>query len=192
MADDNLSKTLPLPTNRDIFLSEEVTEKSMVEITKRIIEINAEDAYFFKLYNINNLEYKSPPIKIYIDSPGGAVYNCFGLLSIMDKSKTSIHTIVTGHAMSCGFMILIHGHKRFAYELATPLYHQVSGGAYGETKSMEERMTEVKRLQKKVEELTFKKTKITKERLQKVYESKIDWYMTAQEALKLGVVDEII
>ena len=63
-------------------------------------------------------------IKIYIDSYGGQVYQCFGLIGVME-SKTEIHTVCSA-AMSCGFIILINGHKRFAYRHATPLYHRVS------------------------------------------------------------------
>jgi ATP-dependent Clp protease protease subunit len=76
-----------------------------------------------KIYEVHDLEYKPKPIKIHIDSYGGAVYQCFGLLGIIKSSKTTIHTLVTGCAMSCGFLIAIAGHKRFAYEKSTYLYH---------------------------------------------------------------------
>jgi ATP-dependent protease ClpP protease subunit len=51
---------------------------------------------------------------------------------------------------------------------------------------------ESKRLQRELEKMTLKKTKITKTILKANREKKIDWFMTADEALKLGVVDEII
>jgi ATP-dependent Clp protease protease subunit len=89
-------------------------------------------------------------------------------------------------------MIAICGHKRFCYPLSTPLYHQVSGGMWGTLKQMEEDIQETKRLQKKIEEIVLSKTKITKEKLEKVYKRKTDWYITAKEALKLGIVDEVI
>ena len=136
--------------------------------------------------------YKPQPIKLYIDSYGGAVYQCFGLLGIIDKSATPIHTIVTGAAMSCGFMILISGHRRFGYSHSTPLYHQVSVGFYGKIKDMEERLEETKRLQKKIEELTLERTSISKKKLKDILKNKIDWYMNVEEALELGVIDEII
>ena len=110
----------------------------------------------------------------------------------MEKSKTPIHTIVTGAAMSCGFMILIHGHRRFAHKYSTPLYHQVSGGVIGTVKQMEERLEESKRLQKQIENMTIEKTKITRKKLKEIYDGKVDWFMSAEEALELGVVDEIL
>jgi ATP-dependent Clp protease protease subunit len=115
----------------------------------------------------------------------------------MEKSATPIHTYVTGAAMSCGFVILIHGHKRFGYRHSTPLYHQVSTGFWGTgfwgtVADMEDKLTEAKRLQKKIEDMTIERTKITASKLDKIYKRKTDWYMSAEEALKLGVIDEIV
>ena len=76
--------------------------------------------------------------------------------------------------------------------MSTPLYHQVSSGASGKVQDMEERVGEAKRLQKHIEEHTMEKTKIEKKKLKKVLENKIDWFMTAKEALELGVVDVIL
>lgn len=187
-----LDGSLPLPSKRDLFFCKDVTADSMAQLSERIMEVNNEDNYLEKIYAIHEIEYKRKPIRIFIDSYGGYVYQCFGLLSIMEKSKTPIHTIATGAAMSCGFMILIHGHKRFAYELATPMYHQVSSVSWGKVKDIELDYIETKRLQDKIEELTIRKTKITKQQLQDNYDKKIDWYMTAEEAKNLGVVHEVI
>src|ERR1035437_1650609 len=192
MASITTSETIPAPMKRDLFFSKQVDQETMQELTEKIIEINDSDKTLEKLYSIYGLDYSPKPIKIFIDSYGGQVYQCFGLLSIIENSITPIYTIVTGAAMSCGFMILICGHKRFAYKLATPLYHSVSHGAYGQAKALEESLVETKRLQNKVEEITLRRTKITKKKLKDVYEKKFDWYMTSDEALKLGVVDEIL
>ena len=187
-----MATALPKPKPRNLYLPEQVTQESMNKLTKSIIEINDDDAYLVKLYKINGVKYKPAPIHLYIDSYGGAVYQCFGLLGVMDKSKTPIHTIVTGAAMSCGFMILISGHKRFGYPHSTPLYHQVSTGFYGKVKDMEEKLEETKRLQKKIEHLTLERTRISKKKLQGILKNKKDWYMSADEALDLGVIDGII
>ena len=183
---------LPSPESRVIYFTKQVDQSSIAEVTKKIISINSSDAKLKKLYKLNGLKYKPQPIKIFIDSYGGYVYQCMGLLSIMNASKTEIHTIVTGCAMSCGFMILISGHKRFAYEHSTPLYHQVSSGAFGMLKDMEESIAETKRIQKKIEDITIEKTRITKKRLRKSFKGKEDWFMSAEVALQLGVVDEIL
>lgn len=183
---------LPLPKERTLFFAKQVDQASIEMLTKSILEINENDELLKRLYCVYDLDYKPKPIKIMIDSFGGSVYAILGLLAVMDDSKTPIHTYVTGAAMSCGFMLLIHGHRRFAYKHATPLYHQVSSGAFGTLKEMEESIVETKRLQEILERLTIEKTKITAKKLEKIYKTKRDWYMSAEEALKLGVVDEIV
>lgn len=187
-----MSEILKLPKNRDLFLTKQVDQSSIGELTQKIIEINKDDEHLKKLYSVYNLTYNPDPIKIYIDSYGGQVYQCFGLLSVMERSETEIHTIVTGCAMSAGFMILISGHKRFAHRLSTPLYHQVSGGVNGTVKEMEDNLEESKRLQSQLEDIVKEKTKITKKRLREIFETKKDWYMTSKEAAELGVIDEIL
>ena len=184
--------TIPNPKERILYIAKQVDQDSINDLTKNIISINEDDRYLEKLYDLQDLEYNPKPIKIYIDSYGGYVYQCFGLLSIMSTSKTPIHTIVTGCAMSCGFMMLISGHKRFAHKLSTPLYHQVSGGAFGTVKEMEEKMEESKRLQEQLESIVKEKTNISKKKLKEIFDTKKDWYMTSEEALSLGVIDEIL
>jgi ATP-dependent Clp protease protease subunit len=147
----------PKPIDRNLFFADQVDQKSISELTKKIIEINETDEFNEKIYSCYNLEYQRQPIKIYIDSYGGYVYQCLGLLSVIEASKTPVHTIVTGCAMSCGFMILISGHKRFGYSLSTPLYHQVSTRFEGKVADMELDLVETKRLQKMIEQITLKR-----------------------------------
>jgi ATP-dependent Clp protease protease subunit len=187
-----MAENLPLPKRRDLFFTKQVNQDSIGDLTQKIIEINQDDDHLKKVYSIYGLEYNPEPIKIYIDSYGGLVYQCFGLLSVMERSQTPIHTIVTGCAMSCGFMMLISGHKRFAHKLSTPLYHQVSSGAFGTVKEIEESLEESKRLQEKLEAIVLDKTQISKKKLKEIFDTKKDWFMTSEEALKLGVVDEIL
>ena len=183
---------LPQPKDRNLFFAQQVTQESINTVSKSIIEINEHDQQLLEIYEIYNLTYTPKPIKMYIDSYGGYVYQCMGLLGIMENSQTPIHTIVTGCAMSCGFMIAISGHERFGYKNSTYLYHQVSSGVIGKAKDMEEEVIEVKRLQKMIEKITLEKTRISKEKLKEVYDGKRDWFMNTAEALKLGVIDSLI
>ena len=185
-------ESLPLPLERRLYFAEQVDQKSIVDVTKQILEINEDDSYLERLYDIHGIKYKPKPIEIYIDSYGGNVYQVLGLIGVMEKSTVEIHTYVTGCAMSCGFMILITGHKRFAYQHSTPLYHQVSTGFYGNVSDMEIEYKEGKRLQRKLEKLTLEKTKITQDKLDQIYKTKTDWFMSAKDALKYGVVDAIV
>lgn len=183
---------IPIPKDRQLYLAKQVNQDSMNELSKAILEINEDDEYINKLSAIHNLTYNPQPIKIYIDSYGGSVYQCLGLLGIIEKSIIPVHTIVTGCAMSCGFLIAIAGHKRFAYDKATFMYHQVSNGFVGKLKDMEDDVFETKRLQKIIEQHTLSKTSLTKKQLEDNYNSKKDWYMTAKESLKYKIIDSII
>jgi ATP-dependent protease ClpP protease subunit len=57
---------------------------------------------------------------------------------------------------------------------------------------MEESLAEAKRLQKKIEDITFERTSISKKKLAEILKNKKDWFMGADEALTLGVIDGII
>jgi ATP-dependent Clp protease protease subunit len=183
---------LPSPKDRQLMFNKQVDQTTIGDLTKAIVEINTDDEYIFGVYKLHNLEYKPEPIKIYIDSYGGYVYQCFGLLGIIENSKTPLHTIVTGCAMSAGFLTSITGHKRYAYSKATFMYHQISSAAWGTAKELEDELIETERLQKMIEKHTLRHTKMTSKQLEDVYEKKKDWYITAKEAVKIGVIDKII
>ena len=180
------------PKERNLFLSSQVDQDSINSISKSILAIEEDDKYLTKLYALHSLEYKPKAIKLYIDSYGGNVYQCYGLLGIMKSCKVPIHTIVTGCAISCGFLISIAGHKRFGYPKSTYMYHQVSSSGRGKAKDLEEDIIETKRLQKMLEEHTLECTKIPKSKLKEVYKTKFDWYLDSKQAKEAGVIDEII
>jgi ATP-dependent protease ClpP protease subunit len=110
----------------------------------------------------------------------------------MRECSTPIHTIVTGTAMSCGFLIAISGHVRSCYADSTHMYHQVSTGIIGTLKEVETEFLEASRLQDRIEDITLRQTKITPEKLEEIYNMRHDFYMSSEEALTLGCVDNII
>jgi ATP-dependent Clp protease protease subunit len=190
--DSSEEVSLPQPKKRDLFFTKQVDQDSIAALTESILAIEKHDKYIKKLYSLHNLEYSPRPINIYIDSYGGMVYQCFGLLSIMRESSTPIHTIVTGTAMSCGFLIAISGHVRSCYADSTHMYHQVSTGIIGTLKEVETEFLEASRLQDRIEDITLRQTKITPEKLEEIYNMRHDFYMSSEEALTLGCVDNII
>ncbi len=187
-----MSETLPLPKARDLFFTKQVTQDTISDITQKILEVNRSDMELERLYDYHGIGYTPAPIRLHIDSYGGSVYQCLGLIGIMDASITPIHTIVTGVAMSAGFMIAIHGSKRYAYKHATFMYHQLSSMAWGTLADMKDSVEESERLHKKLIELVIKKTKIPLKTLEENYERKKDWFMPVDEALSLGCIDALI
>ena len=131
------------------------------------------------------------PIKIYINSYGGDVYDMWSLIDIIISSKTPIHTYCTGYAMSAGFIIFLAGHKRFVTKHATLMYHQLLMWDNGKITDMIELMEERKDNQKDIEEFIIKQTNITQEKLDEVRTQKIDWYIKSSEIEKLGIAEVI-
>ena len=129
------------------------------------------------------------PIKIYIDSNGGCLSDTFTMIDAIKLSKTPVWTICTGAAYSGGFFTFIAGHRRFAYDHASFLYHEgatATGADAGKVRNYAEfYQKELEQLK----EVTLKYTKITPEEYKE--HIKDDWWMTADEALKYGVCDEI-
>jgi ATP-dependent Clp protease protease subunit len=183
---------LDKPAPRKLFLAQQVDQDSMNALSKSIIDIREHDEYLKGLYQLHGLNYEPKPIVIHVDSYGGAVYQCFGLLSIMKSKGTPVNTTVTGCAMSCGFLIAINGAYRTIHKHGTMMYHQVSTGAHGKVADIKEDLIEAMRLQKTIEDMTLENTKITKKKLEKVYKKKQDWFLNAEKSLKWGCVDEIV
>lgn len=186
-----MSQTIPDPKERALFLPREVDASSMNDLTKKILSINREDKALTRALAELGLDYKPAPILIHIDSYGGYVYQCLGLIGVMKLSTTPIHTVVTGCAMSAAFIIAICGHQRTAYPYATLMYHQVWGGCDGKVQDRLEDMDETMRLQKQLEQLVLSKTRITRDQLLENRSRKKDWYMAPREAKRLGVIDAI-
>lgn len=183
---------LPIPLPRDLFLSEQVDQESIKKISEEIVKINNDDEILKRQFQVYDLNYNPKPINIYIDSYGGSVYQCFGLLGLIGQSKTPIWTHVTGAAMSAGFLILISGHKRFGYKHSTVLYHQLSSVSWGKLEEMKDDLKENKRLQKIIDEIVVSKTKLTRKKLKEINLLKKDWFISIQDSLDFGIIDEII
>ena len=87
---------LPNPKDRNLFFNRQVNQSSVNDLCKDLVDISEHDQYIKKIYEAHDLIYVPKPIKIYVDSYGGYVYQCLGLIGIMETCKTEIHTIVTG------------------------------------------------------------------------------------------------
>jgi ATP-dependent Clp protease protease subunit len=183
-----MSKTL----ERNLYLNE-VDITTITNLTKEIININDEDDKLEKEYVVEGNIYNRKPIKLYIDSPGGAVYQALGFVNIIENSKTPIHTIVTGFAASAGFLISLHGVKRYAHQHSSFMYHQLAYTKwYSKFEDHKEDLAESERLHNKLCDIIVSKTKIKRKELDKNDAKKKDWWMDSKEALKLGVIDEIL
>ena len=129
------------------------------------------------------------PIKIYIDSNGGCLSDTFTMIDAIKLSKTPVWTICTGTAYSGGFFTFIAGHRRFAYDHASFLYHEGATATGADAGKFRNYAEFYQKELEQLKEVTLKYTKITSEEYKE--HIKDDWWMTAEEALKYGVCDEI-
>ena len=168
--------------NRIVYISGDINDMEISSVCASLLEILAEDNTKEK----KERKYKRKPIKIYVQSFGGSIYDMWALIDIMLKSKTPIYTYCTGYAMSAGFKIFLAGHKRFMSEHATLMYHQLSSLLYGKYKDMKEEMGNLDQMQKEIEEYVMSRSKVSKKKLNYVRENKKDWFINLEEALKYG------
>lgn len=133
-------------------------------------------------------------ISIYIDSPGGSVYSGLGLLDVMDFVKSDISTVNTGLAASMAAIILCCGKKgkRKSLKRSRTMIHQPLGygGWVQQASDMEIEAKEINSLKRELYEIISEKTGQNYDRVYK--DGDRDYWMTANEAKKYGMIDEII
>lgn len=133
------------------------------------------------------------PIRLFINSHGGELCDMWALIDVMVNSKTPIETYCTGYAESAGFKIFLAGHKRFVSEHATLMYHQISSIEEGRFQDLMEKRKEFEWQQKAIEDYVLSRTEnITRNMLNEVREKKKDWFIHADEAVKLGLADTMV
>ena len=178
----------PNPMERKLYLKENVDEKSVMPLIEAIHRINDDDAEKEKEYN----GWERKPIKLYIYTYGGVCYAGFALIDAIRASKTPVHTIVLGTAMSMGIFVFNAGHKRLIGEHATLMYHDVSisTGMNGEmTEGLKIELDEALRLQKMGSDFLMEYSLIEESVLKDYINRKADWYISAEEAIRLKIAD---
>jgi len=163
----------------------EITNENICDALEQIYEINEDDK--------NKESTKRDPIKLILNSPGGDVYDGIGLIDAIEQSETPIHMYIYGQAQSMGFAIATAGHYRYAGKRTTFMYHELSWETSREKMQYhEQELVEGKRLWQVYDDIITANTKISQKKLDIIKKAHKEWYLTAEEALELGVIDEII
>jgi ATP-dependent Clp protease protease subunit len=131
-------------------------------------------------------------IFLYINSPGGLITAGLAIYDTMQYVKPDVSTICIGQAASMAAVLLSAGTKgkRYALPNARLMLHQPLGGAQGPATDIEITAKEIMRYRELIEGLLVKHTGQNKERINKDVDR--DFYMSAEEAVKYGIVDEIL
>ena len=140
------------------------------------------------------LESENPKkdIFMYINSPGGIVTSGLGVYDTMQYIKPNVSTLCVGQAASMGSLLLSAGTSgmRFALPNSRIMLHQPSGGFSGQATDIEIHAKEILEIKERLNKIYEKHTKQKVEIIRKTLER--DYFMTANEAKKFGVIDEII
>ena len=138
------------------------------------------------------MENKSQDIHIYINSPGGYVSSGLAIYDTMQFVHCDVATYCIGQASSMAALLLAGGTKgkRFALPNSRIMIHQPSGGAQGTASDIKITAEEILKLKKRMGRLISKHTGQPVERVEK--DSDRDYFMSADEAKKYGVVDEVV
>ncbi len=131
-------------------------------------------------------------IRLYINSPGGVVTAGMAIYDTMQYVKCDVSTVCVGMAGSMAAVLLASGSpkKRFALPNSEILLHQVMGGAQGAASEIEITAKQILKIKEKLNKIISDHTKQPLTKIQK--DTDRDFYLSAEEAKKYGVIDEVI
>lgn len=164
--------------DRIIMLSGEVNDQVASSIVAQLLFLEAQDP--------------DKDIYFYINSPGGVVTSGFSMFDTMNYIKPDIATICIGQAASMGAFLLSAGTKgkRYALPHSRIMIHQPSGGAQGQSTDIQIQAKEIQRLKDSLNEIMAKNTGKTLKQVEK--DTERDNFMSAEEALKYGLIDKVL
>ncbi|MBR4772227.1 MAG: ATP-dependent Clp endopeptidase proteolytic subunit ClpP [Bacteroidales bacterium] len=131
-------------------------------------------------------------ISLYINSPGGSVYDGLGIYDTMQTISSDIHTICTGMAASMASVLLAAGSpgKRSALTHSRVMIHQPLGGAEGQASDIEITAREILKLKDELYQILSEHTGKEMDVIRR--DADRDFWMTSQEALEYGMIDQIV
>ena len=163
---------------RIVFLGQEVEDNIANVITAQLLFLEAEDP--------------DAEISLYINSPGGSAYAGMAIYDAMQYVKPDVRTICTGMGMSAAAMILGGGAagKRFVLPNAKVMIHQGSAGYRGSPADIQIAAKEILEMSERMAEIISRHTGQPLEQVMKDIDR--DHFMTPEEAVAYGLVDEVI
>ena len=164
--------------DRIIFISGEVNDQMADIVVAQLLFLESENP--------------EKDIRIFINSPGGSVTAGLAMYDTIKYIKPDVQTICTGQAASMGAVLLASGTKgkRFILPSSRVMIHQPSGGAQGQATDINIVAKEINRLKKFLYEDLAADTGKSYEQIEKDCDR--DYFMSAQEAIAYGIVDELL
>ena len=163
--------------DRVIFLGSEVNDTSANLVIAQMLFLEAEDP--------------DKEIRLYINSPGGSVSACMAIYDTMNYIKCDVSTICVGMAASMGAFLLSSGAKgkRFSLPNSEIMIHQPLGGAQGQASDIKIQADHIMKIKDRINKILAANTNQPLKKIEKDVDR--DNYMSAEEALKYGLIDRI-
>ena len=163
---------------RIIFLGEPVTSDSANRVVAQLLFLEAEDP--------------DKDIFMYINSPGGSVYDGLGIFDTMQHIKPDVQTVCVGLAASMGAFLLCAGSKgkRSSLTHSRIMIHQPLGGARGQASDIRIQADEILSLKKKLNQELADRTDQPLSRIEE--DTDRDFFMSPAEAVSYGLIDKVI
>lgn len=168
-----------------IFFYGEIDDSSCLELNKVLFEL---DVRLQNLKNALGSDY-NPVIHLHINTYGGSIYAAFSTVDTIKNLKSLVYTYADGIVASAGTLITLSGSKRYVGRHAHMLIHQLSSGVYGTFSDIEANYDSLKTLMKMLKDFYKKTTKVPMKKLDELMTK--DIYLTSEECLSYGIVDEI-
>ena len=172
----------------DIF--SRLLEERIVFLAGPVTDLNANLVIAQMLYLASKDQKRD--IKLYINSPGGSVTAGLAIYDTMQYLKCPVSTICIGLTASMAAVILAAGTKgkRFSLPNAEILLHQVAGGMQGQAADIEITAKQIMKMKEKLNKILSLHTGQPLTKVEK--DTDRDFYLTAEEARKYGLIDEVI
>lgn len=163
---------------RIIFLGEPVTAESANRVVAQLLFLEAEDP--------------DKDVFMYINSPGGSVYDGLGIFDTMQHIKPDVQTVCVGLAASMGAFLLCAGTpgKRSSLTHSRIMIHQPLGGARGQASDIRIQADEILYLKQKLNQELADRTGQPLSRIQE--DTDRDFFMSPTEAVTYGLIDKVI
>jgi ATP-dependent protease ClpP protease subunit len=136
-----------------------------------------------------NVDIKPKPIKLYITSNGGYVYQVFGAIDTIQNMEIPVHTFCKGMVASAGTLLSLSGKKRYITPNSYMLIHELRAGMWGKYQQLKDSFENSTKLMEHIKSMYLTKTKILADELEECLKKDISW--NAQTCLEKGLVDEI-
>ena len=179
----------PEPDLRVMGLFSEVEQEKIAELVHALLYMN-------EMNKLTEKDEDKKSIDFYLCTYGGSADDMFALYDVLNivREDTEVHTIGVGKVMSAGVLLLAAGTKgkRKIGRNCRVMIHNVAGGSFGILPNMTNELEAIERIQEAYIDALVENSKLTKKRLTKMLNQKVNIYLDAEEAVKLGIADIII